>query len=69
MRAALEDYDEGDSTRLDTPDVYYNRGNVNARLREYEAALEDYDEAIRRGLDTPDVYYNRGIMEGFARGI
>ena len=45
---------------LDTADVYYNRGNINARLQEYEAAAEDYDEAIRRGFDTADVYYDRG---------
>ena len=40
--------------------VYFNRGNSQAELPDYEGAIRDYTEAIRINSDSPHYYFNRG---------
>ena len=45
--------------------AYYNRGNVQAMLKDYRAALVDYDKAIELNRDFADAYFNRGLTHIF----
>jgi tetratricopeptide (TPR) repeat protein len=45
----------------DYPYAYFNRGNVYAKLKNYNAAISDWTNAIRIDPDYAQAYYNRGL--------
>ena len=45
----------------DLPFVYYNRANVQLRLKEYHRAIDDYSRAIKLEPDMAEAYYNRAL--------
>lgn len=41
--------------------LYYNRGNIHARRRDYRHAIADYTTAISLDSSLAEAYYNRGM--------
>lgn len=41
--------------------LYYNRGNVYVRRKDYQRAIDDYTQAISLDARLAEAYYNRGL--------
>jgi tetratricopeptide (TPR) repeat protein len=41
--------------------LYYNRGNVYVRRKDYQQAIADYTQAIALDPRLAEAYYNRGL--------
>ena len=56
---AIEHYTEAIELNPQMDLAYYNRGNANSILKNYEEALEDYSKAIQLYPDHSDSFFNR----------
>lgn len=60
---ALTDYTNAIELKPNSPDVFYNRGNLYARLGLFDRALTDYTRSIRLSPSPhPDYFYNRAVI-------
>jgi tetratricopeptide (TPR) repeat protein len=41
--------------------IWYNRGNLFAKMKQWKEAVQEYTEAIRLNKDYAEAYYNRGV--------
>ena len=62
---AVEDYDRAEERNDELPHylqsiLYFNRGNSNASIPNYEASIGDYSSAIALQPELAQAYYNRG---------
>ena len=57
---AMEHFNKAIGLKPDLADAWYNRGNVWAAWRMYDAAIKDYNEAIRLIPIYEKAYNNRG---------
>jgi protein O-mannosyl-transferase len=58
---ALVHYNESVRLKPAYVTAYNNRGNVYAKLGQYQTAIEDYNKAIAMKPDYASAYYNRGV--------
>lgn len=62
----LGDLDKAISLDPGNPYLYYNRGNIHAKRKDYDKAISDYDKAIAIDANIAEAYYNRGLTHIFA---
>ena len=58
----LGDLDKAITLDSDNAYLYYNRGNVYARQKDYPRAIADYTKAISIDSHLAEAYYNRGLV-------
>lgn len=54
-------------SRLQTSDAYYNQGNADAYLGQYEQAIAAYNKALAIDRNMPDALHNRQIVEALLK--
>lgn len=59
----MEDFARAIALAPGNPYVYYDRGNLNASLKNYALALDDYNRAIEIEPNLAEAYYNRGLVQ------
>jgi tetratricopeptide (TPR) repeat protein len=60
---ALTDFTKAIHLDPKFPEIYYNRGNLYARLGLFDKALSDYTQAIELSPSPhPDYFYNRAVI-------
>ena len=57
---AIDDFDKVIKLKPTDSKVYYNRGLVNAKIKQYEDAIDDFEQAINLREKFYDAYFNRG---------
>ncbi len=65
LAKALKDVNRAIKLEPDNPFLYYNRANIHARNKDYQAAIADYDKAIALQPNMAEAYYNRGLVYTF----
>lgn len=50
-----------EAKQLEGGNVYYQRGLVYIRTKQYREAIQDFDAAMRLVPNSPPLYYNRGL--------
>jgi tetratricopeptide (TPR) repeat protein len=58
---AIKDYNRSKDTEPRNAEIYFDRGNNNAKIGQYDQAISDYDKAIEINPRYAKAYNNRGI--------
>ena len=60
---AIADLNKAAKLAPQLPQVYYNRGNLQALSGDFPAAFEDYSRAIELDPALAEAYFNRGLVQ------
>ena len=64
-RKALQDYTQAIEINPKAVNIYFRKGVLNRRLKNYEESVEDFDNVIKLDAKHSDAYHERGIAYAF----
>ena len=62
---ALQDYSMATELNPKATEIYFRKGLLNRKLKNYEAAIKDFDRVIKLDKNHSDAYYERGTTYAY----
>ena len=62
---ALQDYTKATELNRKAADIFFRKGLLNRKLKNYEDAVKDFDQVIELDGNKADAYYERGYTYAF----